>query len=55
MYLGDTPRPLPKGLCPSGLPFFIALLAAAVSTLADRRLRVPHHFEAGIELIVEGQ
>ncbi|HEU0022740.1 MAG TPA: hypothetical protein VFR55_13880 [Dehalococcoidia bacterium] len=30
MYLGDTPRPLPKGLRPSELPFFSTLLEQAL-------------------------
>ena len=36
LYLGDTPRPSPKGRCPSGLPFFNTLLKAAlIETLGE--------------------
>ena len=33
LYLGDSPRPPPKGLRPSGLPFFRSPLAAKLETV----------------------
>ena len=34
MYLRDTLRLLPKGLCPSGLPFFRSLLDETLHRMA---------------------
>ena len=40
MYLGDTPRPPSKGLCPSVLPFFTSLLVLGSPVDCPRSLWV---------------